>query len=556
MKILNKKIHIRVATGVATGAIAMTVLASVIFFFISYDQELIHSRTQIKQIVQTVEKNTAISLYLGNLELANEVLQGLQANDIISGSKLTTKKGLFSLSLPEKGVNATHKKMVFPILSPFNKKEKMGDLIIYPNHDYIENNAITLAKVQVSLLIFYSIIVTLLTLYIVNRILTKPMKNLVQRFHLIAPGDRARLKAPQGHQHNEIGALVGDINELLDAVNHKINNERELRAQTENLSKKFRLIFERASAGIGLLDNINQLIVANPALLRLIGQTFIVDSDSIKKNDFTDYFYNPQELKEFIADFWIKPGNQFCAIDIQLKHKVRAPDKWVHCLFSKVEDINNPDDSVLELVVYDITERAEREQNIIYEAEHDPMTLLLNRRASMIKLEKSILDAEKRRRNFAVLMIDLDGFKRVNDTYGHDAGDKVISAVANRIKQFFRGTDVVSRWGGDEFLIGFSYSPSDEGAVSDIAEDLQYQITQPIEIGHEQLANVGSSIGISLFPEHGLGISQLIEKADESMYFVKNNGKNFFHFYQYEKGKESIRKRAPLKESKNAIIRQ
>ena len=543
MKILNKKIHIRVATGVATGTIAMTIIASVIFFFILYDQQLKNSRTQIKQIVQTVEKNTAISMYLGNLELANEVLHGLQANDIISGSKITTDKDDFSLFLPKEGVMAVHKKMIFPVLSPFNKEEKMGDLIIYPNHQYIENNAITLAKIQVSLLVFYSIIITLLTLYIVNRILTKPMKDMAQRFHLITPGDRTRLQAPQGHQHNEIGALVKDINELLDAVNHKINNERELRAKTENLSKKFRLIFERASAGIGLLDNTNQLIIANPALLRLIGQTFIVDSASIKKNDFTEYFYNPQEIKEFIADFWIKPGNQFCAIDILLKHKVRVPDKWVHCLFSKVEDINNPDDSLLELVIYDITERAEREQNIIYEAEHDPMTLLLNRRASMIKLEKSILDAERRRRHFAILMIDLDGFKRVNDSYGHDAGDKVISTVANRIKQFFRGTDVVSRWGGDEFLIGFSYSPSDEAAVSDITEDLQYQITQPIEIGYEQLANVGSSIGISLFPEHDTRIPLLIEKADESMYFVKNNGKNFFHFYQPEKSKEPDRKK-------------
>lgn len=544
MKILNKNIHIRVAAGVASGAILLSIFASVIYFYISYHQEVEDSRTQIQQIISTVEKNASISLYLADKELAQELLKGLNANDIISSAKLMYEKDVLIAFPNQHRQSKFDGEIIFPLASPFNKKEHVGDLVIYPNHEYIENNAISLAKTQVILLLFYSVIITFLTLIIVNQILTKPMKNLVKSFHSITPGDNARLLIPHGQKHNEFGALVNDINALLDSVNTKMSNERELRAETENLSRKFRLIFERASAGIGLLDNNNQLIVANPALLRLMGQTFIVDTEHFKENDFTEYFYKPEEINEFITDFWIKSGNHFCAIDIQLRHKVRAADRWVHCLFSKVEDIQNPDDSLLEVVVYDITERAEREQNIIYEAEHDPMTLLLNRRASMVKLEQSIIDAEKRNRNFAILMIDLDGFKDVNDTYGHDAGDKVIIEVSNRIKQFFRGTDVVSRWGGDEFLIGFSFSANYDTAVSDIATDLQSQITLPIEIGHEQTAIVGSSIGISLFPEHDNLIPKLIEKADESMYFVKNNGKNFFHFYQTKKTPETLSNKA------------
>lgn len=540
MKILDRKIHLHVAAGVASGAIILSIIASVVLFYISYQQEVEHSRSQIQQIITTVEKTASISLYLGNKELAEEVLQGLQANDIISASRLTSKNGLSAAIEPENHLNRSDTAIIFPISSPFNQKEIVGDLVVYPNQQYIENNAIKLAKVQVIVLLFYSITIIMLTLVIVNRILTEPMKNIANRFHLILPGDTARLIVPHAHQQNEIGALVRDINGLLDSVNHRINNERELRAKTENLSRKFRLIFERASAGIGLLNSENQLIVANPALLRLIGQTFIVDTERFTKSDFTHYFFDPLEIKDFVDDFWLKPGNQFCSIDIQLRHKVRSPDRWVHCLFSKVEDINNPDDNLLEVVLYDITERAEREQNIIYDAEHDPLTLLLNRRASMIKLETSIIDAEKRGRSFAILMIDLDGFKNVNDSYGHDAGDKVIAEVAVRIKQFFRGTDVVSRWGGDEFLIGFSYNPNYETAVSDIASDLQHQITLPIEIGYEQTATVGSSIGISLYPEHDNSIGPLIEKADESMYYVKNNGKNFFHLYQPEANPISI----------------
>ncbi|CZF78914.1 putative diguanylate cyclase YegE [Grimontia celer] len=539
MKILNKRIHIRVATGVATGAFLFSIFASITWFYISYHQEVDRSRSQIKQVITTIEQTASIAMYLGNKELAEEVLRGLEANDIISAARLTSQDGLSASFSGNSDLDQADTAIIFPIVSPFDENEFVGDLLVYPNQRYIENNAISLAKIQVIVLVFYSVIIALLTLIIVNRILTEPMKNIANRFHIITPGDTTRIEVPVGHKENEIGALVSDINGLLDAVNNQIDNERDLRSETENLSKKFRFIFERASAGIGLIDSGNQLIVANPALLRLLGQTFIVDTDRFSKTDFTGYFNDPAEIKEFIEEFWLKPGNQFSAMDIQLKHKVRAADRWVHCLFSKVEDINNPDDSLLEVVLYDITERAEREQNIIYEAEHDPITQLLNRRAGMAKLEVSLQEADKKQRKFAVLMIDLDGFKHVNDTYGHDAGDKVIIEVANRIKQFFRGSDVVARWGGDEFLIGFSYNPNYETAVSDIASDLQFQIALPVEIGHEQTACVGSSIGISVYPDNDEAISALIEQADEAMYYVKNNGKNFFRFYQAEEATAS-----------------
>ncbi|EOD80678.1 hypothetical protein D515_00303 [Grimontia indica] len=523
----------------ATGALLFSIFASITWFYISYHQEVDRSRSQIRQVITTIEQTASIAMYLGNKELAEEVLRGLEANDIISAARLTSQDGLSASFSGNSELDQTDTAIIFPIISPFDENEFVGDLLVYPNQRYIENNAISLAKIQVIVLVFYSVIIALLTLVIVNRILTEPMKNIANRFHLITPGDATRIDVPIGHKENEIGALVGDINGLLDAVNNQIDNERELRAETENLSKKFRFIFERASAGIGLIDASNKLIVANPALLRLLGQTFIVDAERFNKTDFTSYFNDPAEIKEFIEEFWLKPGNQFSAMDIQLKHKVRAADRWVHCLFSKVEDINNPDDSLLEIVLYDITERAEREQNIIYEAEHDPITQLLNRRAGMAKLEVSLEEAEKKQRKFALLMIDLDGFKHVNDTYGHDAGDKVIIEVAKRIKQFFRGSDVVARWGGDEFLIGFSYNPNYETAVSDIASDLQFQIALPVEIGHEQTACVGSSIGISVYPDNDETISALIEQADEAMYYVKNNGKNFFRFYTAEEATAS-----------------
>lgn len=216
MKILNNKIHIRVAGGVAGGAIIFSIIASLIWFYISYHNEVDRSRSQIKQITTTVEQTASIALYLGNKELANEVLSGLEANDIISAARLTSQNGLTASFENRDVINKAETAVIFPIVSPFDSSEYVGDLLVYPNQQYIENNAISLAKMQAIVLVSYSVIIALLTLFIVNKILTEPMKNIANRFHLITPGDSTRISVPMAHQNNEIGALVKDINGLLE----------------------------------------------------------------------------------------------------------------------------------------------------------------------------------------------------------------------------------------------------------------------------------------------------------------------------------------------------
>ncbi len=531
MKILNDHIHRRVASGVAAGAVVFSIIASLIWFYVSYHQEVKLAQHQIEQLVETVKQNTAISLYLKNKELAGEVLDGLKNHDLVSGAIIETKDNQILSQTTDSHTVIQIKPIEFTIKSPFKPHNFIGKLIIIPNQTAIDSSAASHAKAQVILLILYSTGIVLLTLTIVNKILTRPLKKIAEDFHEITPGENKRIHVPFLYHNNELGKLVIDINTLLDAVNQQIDKERVLREETENLSQKFRLIFERASAGIGLLDSHHQLVVANPALLKLLGQTYVLDTNSLQQTSFLHYFLEPELIQNYIEEFWIRPGQQFAAIDQQLKHKNNKSDRWVHCLLSKVENAANPENNLLEVVMYDITERAEREQSIIFQAEHDPLTQLLNRRATMTKLEALLGETDLKQRHLAILMIDLDGFKKVNDTHGHDAGDRVIVEVSRRIKRFFRGSDVVSRWGGDEFLIAFSYSPTYETAVNDITEDLQQEIARPIDISHELKATVGSSIGISLFPAHDTNIDGLIEKADESMYHVKNTGRNYYYFY-------------------------
>ena len=126
------------------------------------------------------------------------------------------------------------------------------------------------------------------------------------------------------------------------------------------------------------------------------------------------------------------------------------------------------------------------------------------------------------------MFVDLDGFKAVNDTLGHDAGDYVLKQVAQRLLSCVRETDTVARFGGDEFLIIATEINTPENAAQ-IAEKVIQLVSQPVII-KEQRVVVGASIGIALFPDHGEDMDQLIKQADKAMYSVKNAGKNGFRF--------------------------
>ena len=146
------------------------------------------------------------------------------------------------------------------------------------------------------------------------------------------------------------------------------------------------------------------------------------------------------------------------------------------------------------------------------------------------RLERALAQARRNGETAAVLFLDLDGFKAINDSYGHEYGDHVLKITANRIKGEIRETDTVARIGGDEFLVILSGLP-DLSVVERIAASLVLQVSQPITIDHNQVA-VGASIGIALYPDDASDSEELIRIADKAMYSVKSRGKNSFGFVQ------------------------
>jgi diguanylate cyclase (GGDEF)-like protein/PAS domain S-box-containing protein len=180
-------------------------------------------------------------------------------------------------------------------------------------------------------------------------------------------------------------------------------------------------------------------------------------------------------------------------------------------------------------VVIDISARKEREQRIQHLADHDALTGLLNRRLFEDRLQQSLNLARRNDALVAVMLIDLDGFKAVNDQFGHLMGDYVLRSVARRLRDCVRESDTVARLGGDEFVVLLAGQRSAEDS-SVVAEKILSTLTEPIGAGGRRF-EIGASIGISIYPRDGTTPEALIKHADAAMYRVKEAGKNRYQFY-------------------------
>ncbi|WP_428528959.1 PAS-domain containing protein [Roseibium sp.] len=188
----------------------------------------------------------------------------------------------------------------------------------------------------------------------------------------------------------------------------------------------------------------------------------------------------------------------------------------------------------------DITLREEAAARITHAAHHDDLTGLANRALFTARLQEALLDAQMQGTGGHLLLLDLDRFKPVNDTYGHDVGDELLCQVAQRFKECVRATDLVARIGGDEFAIILQGGGPGEPWVTEIAERLVAALNEPFDVFAHNVS-IGISLGISYIGADAASIESLQKKADIALYEVKQNGRNGFRFYEAGRAHKVIR---------------
>jgi diguanylate cyclase (GGDEF)-like protein/PAS domain S-box-containing protein len=211
----------------------------------------------------------------------------------------------------------------------------------------------------------------------------------------------------------------------------------------------------------------------------------------------------------------------------QLIHKCGKPI-WVDLTVVILKDSNSVPLYVVGDIV-DITEQKNSEQVLKYLATHDPLTGLPNRTLFSDRLNHALLLAKRSNTYVAVMFIDLDGFKSVNDAFGHEMGDQVLKRVAKRLNSCVRKSDTIARLSGDEFTLAIEnlHNPAD---ATVIAKKILNKLSVPLQEEGQQIT-ITASIGISIYPTDGKDERSLLKTADAAMYQVKNSSKNGYRFF-------------------------
>ncbi|SFV03973.1 EAL domain-containing protein [Pseudoduganella namucuonensis] len=292
---------------------------------------------------------------------------------------------------------------------------------------------------------------------------------------------------------------------------------------------RFRTMFEAAPMGIALIDTLSgQFRDVNPRFLDIAGR----GADEMKARGWRDISHpddvaaEQEQVDRMVAQQPGAPQHGF-----KLAKRLLRPDGgvvWVDASITAIDAAGAGQPHHL-CMIEDITEKKQSEALIWQQANFDALTQLPNRRMFHNRLEQAIVKSRRDGNRVAILFIDLDHFKEVNDTLGHHQGDILLIDAARRIGGCVRESDTVARLGGDEFTVILG-ELADIGRVETIAQNIIDALRAPFALGQEQ-AFVSASIGITLYPDDAGSVDDLLKHADQAMYAAKDAGRNRFSYF-------------------------
>ncbi len=346
------------------------------------------------------------------------------------------------------------------------------------------------------------------------------------------------LKTSKVPLRNQLNQIIGILGTYQDITKEKRAYDSMLLAAT---------IYQSSSEAIMVADENDMIIQINPAFTSMTGYTMAdVIGESpvfLRSGKHNSSFY--QEIRRSVLndDHW--QG------EIWDKHK----DGSIHAKWVSISVIRHEDHRVHYYVSQftDITEKKKKDEQLIFQANYDPLTGLPNRNLFKNRLETKIQECKQNASMFSLLFLDLDHFKDINDTLGHDKGDDLLKQVAGRVKNCITEKDTVARLGGDEFAVILSSIESSNQAES-IAENIIHALNQPFNFDQNKTDYfISTSIGIVFYPRDGLQMKNLMKHADQAMYAAKREGRNRFSYFTSSMQREAHEKMMLIRDLRRAI---
>ncbi|MBU0689818.1 MAG: EAL domain-containing protein [Gammaproteobacteria bacterium] len=370
-----------------------------------------------------------------------------------------------------------------------------------------------------------------------------PIRRISMEAEKVAAGELS-YDVPPHRSENEVGHLNQAIRDMVGNLTHEIKQRREAEAGLR-LSAK---VFEQNSEAIIVTDAENHIVMVNRAFSDITGYSA---DEVIGQNP--RFMASGRQMIQFYRSMWreLLANNNWRG---EIWNKRKNGDVFPELL--TISTVRNEQGEVTHFigVFIDITERKLEEERITRLANYDALSGLPNRNLLADRVEQAVAQAERHGSKLAMLFIDLDHFKHINDSLGHDIGDELLKQVSDRLKVCLRRTDTLARQGGDEFIALITDIGS-ETEASFVAEKMIAACAAGFEVnGH--LLHVTPSIGISMCPEDGNTQVQLMRNADLAMYRAKDSGRNRFAFYEEQMNRKAVERLRLENDLRSAIEQQ
>ncbi len=321
-------------------------------------------------------------------------------------------------------------------------------------------------------------------------------------------------------QHSQLAQIQ---EQLLQQHKPETNNLEKIRYQPEF----FDALFNFSHTGIGILLLDGRLIKVNHTICEIFGYS----AETLLTMNYY-HLVHPDDYAKMQTQIQLLNENKITIY--QAEHECFRKNNetiWLNTTIQIVRD--HAQKPLYNLVqVQDISLQKKAEERLRHMAYHDPLTGLANRNKLEQFISQILAQSRRHQESFAILFIDLDRFKNINDTIGHEAGDMLLQIIADRLKGAIRNTDLVARLGGDEFVIVVTDVTKSE-AVAIIAHKILESVMQAVVIKGQELY-ITTSVGISLYPFDGQNMQTLMKNADLALYRAKEFGKNNYQFYTLE----------------------
>ena len=352
---------------------------------------------------------------------------------------------------------------------------------------------------------------------LLSRHISRPLLLLGKTATQVAAHDNYAIRAEK-FSDDEVGQVVDSFNQMLSVI------ERE-DAHLRESEEKFRLISESSKVGIFQLDGNGHCLYANEEMMAITGLTL----EQLQAQGWLGVVH-PDDKRRVADQFQLL----FKGVEISLDCSLYLADgavKWVTGNIAPLHDAARQQKGYLG-TLSDITELKQAFDQLEQMAFYDTLTGLANRRLFRNRLEHMLGNISRSGSGVALILIDLDHFKHVNDSMGHDSGEALLTVISERLKHCVRFTDTVSRLGGDEFAVILPNVP-DTLTVSNIAEKILFALSKAVLLDDQEIS-ISASLGISMAPEDTSNAENLFKNADLALYKAKEEGRNNFKFFTSE----------------------